>query len=131
MFFSFFSAPTLSHIPIHGPQALVKIVAFKSVKVLINPSRSAVYLTCSDPGLIPNSAFVANPFAIACCAIDAARLKSSYDEFVHEPIKPHSTFNGQLFFAASSFIFEIGVARSGVNGPFKCGSSSDKLISIT
>ncbi|MFN5480343.1 MAG: aconitase family protein [Chitinophagaceae bacterium] len=30
-----------------------------------------------------------------------------------------STFVGQLFFAAASFIWEMGVARSGVNGPFR------------
>ena len=42
VFFSAFSAPVLSHIPIHGPQAFVKIVAFKSSKILNKPSRFAV-----------------------------------------------------------------------------------------
>ena len=40
-------------------------------------------------------------------------------------------FNGQLFLIASSLILEIGVAKSGVKGPFKCGSNSERLISIT
>src|SRR5690606_16441762 len=42
VFFSCLSAPARSHIPIHGPHALVKIVAFRSSKVLTYPSRSAV-----------------------------------------------------------------------------------------
>src|SRR5690606_29399243 len=111
-------APTRAHIPIHGPQALVNIVASRSVNVSSSPSRSAVYRTCSEPGLIPKSALVTNPLSTACLAIDAARDRSSYDELVHDPISPHSTFSGHPFLAASSFIFDTGVARSGVNGPF-------------
>jgi len=37
----------------------------------------------------------------------------------------------QSFSIAFAFISATGVAKSGVNGPFKCGVSSDKLISIT
>src|SRR5690606_36923826 len=130
VFFSCFSDPARSHIPIHGPHALVKIVALRSSKVFNNPSRSAVKRTCSEPGLIPNSALVTSPFSTAWRAIDAARDKSSYEELVHEPINPHSTFVGQPFLPASSRIREIGVYKSGVNGPFNDGSNSDKLISI-
>src|SRR6218665_2811135 len=78
-----------------------------------------------------NSAFVFKRSAATCAAKLAAREISSYDELVHEPINPTSTLVGQLFFAAASFICEIGVAKSGVKGPFKCGSNSDMLISIT
>ena len=63
------------------------------------------------------SAFVVNPFWATCFAKLTARLISSYEEFVQEPIKPTSTFVGHPLAAATSFIFEIGVARSGVKGP--------------
>jgi hypothetical protein len=56
---------------------------------------------------------------------------SSYEEFVQLPIKPTSTFVGHPFAAATSFILEIGVAKSGVNGQFKCGSNVFKSISMT
>ena len=46
-------------------------------------------------------------------------------------MSPTSTFVGQPCSAAAAAISEIGVARSGVNGPFKWGSNSDNLISIT
>ena len=65
------------------------------------------------------SAFVFNPFSTACFAIDAEREISSYEELVHEPINPTSTSVGQLFSAATFAISEIGVALSGVKGPFK------------
>ena len=60
-----------------GPHAFVKIVALRSSKILRIPSLSAVYLTCSEPGLIPKSDFVVNFFSIACFAIDAAIVTSS------------------------------------------------------
>ena len=87
-------------------------------KIFKNPSLSAVNLTCSDPGFIPNSAFVVRFLSIACCAIDAALDKSSYEEFVHDPIKPHSTLIGQSFSFDLALISLIGVAISGEKGPF-------------
>ncbi len=42
LFFSFLSAPARAHCPIHGPQALVNILASKSSKIDNKPSRSAV-----------------------------------------------------------------------------------------
>jgi hypothetical protein len=33
------------------------------------------------------------------------------------------------YFEGFLFHFDIGVAKSGVKGPFKCGSNSSKLIS--
>ena len=77
-FFSCFSAPSLSHCPIQGPQALVKIIEFSNfLKVSIRPSLSAVNLTCSEPGLIPKIAFGFTPFATASSTIEAALDKSS------------------------------------------------------
>ena len=99
--------------------------------MFIKPSRSIVYLTCSDPGVTEYSAFAIKPFSSACFAIEAALEISSYDEFVQLPINPTETSRGQPFSFATSPIFEIGVARSGVNGPLICGSNSDKFISIT
>ena len=97
----------------------MKIVALRSSKILRIPSLSAVYRTCSEPGLIPKSDLVTRFLSTACFAMDAALVKSSYDEFVHEPIKPQSTFNGQSFSLAFLPISETGVAKSGVKGPFK------------
>ena len=51
-------------------------------------------------------------------SLDEALEISSYEEFVHDPINPHSTFIGQLLVFNFSFISEIGVAKSGVKGPF-------------
>jgi hypothetical protein len=47
------------------------------LKVSINPSLSAVNLTCSEPGLIPKIAFGFTPFATASSTIEAALDKSS------------------------------------------------------
>ena len=51
--------------------------------------------------------------------MDAEREISSYDEFVHEPIRPTSISVGQLLSADTFAISDIGVALSGVKGPFK------------
>ena len=64
-------------------------------------------------------------------AIDAALERSSYDEFVQDPIRPHFISVGQPSDLALSFISFTGVARSGVNGPLICGISESKSISIT
>ena len=65
-----------SHWPMHGPQALVITVPPIASRSSSNPSRSAVWRTCSDPGLIISLAFAFNPFALACRATLAARLRS-------------------------------------------------------
>ena len=49
----------------------------KFLKTSSKPSLSAVYLTCSEPGLIPNIAFGFTPLEIASSTIDAALVKSS------------------------------------------------------
>ena len=69
--------------------------------------------------------------SLACFAIEAALDISSYEELVQDPISPTSTLVGQLFFSASICILDIGVALSGVKGPFKYGSNSLRLILIT
>jgi len=56
---------------------------------------------------------------------------SSYDELVHDPIRPTESLAGQSFFLTASANLERGVARSGVYGPLMWGSSSERLISIT
>ena len=66
-FFLVLSSPSLFHWPIQGPHAFVKILAFKSIKGFKSPSLSAVYLTCSEPGLIPKSAFVTSFLAVRYC----------------------------------------------------------------
>ena len=46
-----------------------------------------------------------------------ARDISSYEELVQDPIKPTLSSCGQSFFLTSSANLEIGVPKSGVNGP--------------
>ena len=87
--------------------------------------------TISEPGVIVYSLFAFRPLAMASSAIEAARDISSYDELVQEPISATSTASGHPFALATSAILLIGVAKSGVNGPFTYGSSSSRFISIT
>ena len=114
-----------------GPQAFEKISAPSCSKVSIKPSLSIVCLTCSDPGVIVNRAFVLNPLFTAWLAIETDLEISSYEELVQDPIKPTCILVGQFSFSASSFILDIGVALSGVKGPLRCGSSLFRSISNT
>jgi hypothetical protein len=50
---------------------------FKFLKVSINPSLSAVNLTCSEPGFIPKIALGLTPLLTASSTIEAALVKSS------------------------------------------------------
>jgi len=68
-----------------------------------------------------------NPAAFACSAIEATRDMSSYDEFVHDPIRAEERVVGYLFDSKKEGNRDRGVARSGVNGPFRWGSSSDRF----
>ena len=68
-----------------------------------------------------------NPAALACSAMEATRDMSSYDEFVHDPIRAEERVVGYLFDSRKEGKRERGVARSGVNGPFRWGSSSDRF----
>lgn len=59
-----------------------------------------------------------NPFASACRAIEVTLVRSSYDEFVHEPIKEADMLSFQPFSLTIFANLLSGVARSGVWGPF-------------
>ena len=106
-----------AHCPIHGPHAFAKTSPPIFLNISRNPSLSVIDRICSEPGVIVNSDFATSLLDKASFTTDAALERSSYDEFVHEPISPTSTSTGQLFLTASSFIREMGVARSGVKGP--------------
>ena len=101
-----------------GPHALANTFAPNNSKVSIKPSLFNVCLTCSEPGVIVKSAFVVKPLSIACLAIEEDLDISSYEEFVQDPIRPTLMSVGQPSLIASCFSFDIGVALSGVNGPF-------------
>ena len=75
------------HWPMHGPQALASTVAPIASRSASRPSRSIVARTCSEPGVMSSSVLAVSPCAAADRAIDAARVMSSYDELVHEPIE--------------------------------------------
>ena len=86
----------------------------------ICPSRSMVARTCSEPGVTMNGTAVATPRAFACSATSAARLMSSYDEFVQLPMSAAemSSTNSLLPSETSAASCEIGRARSGECGPY-------------
>ena len=50
------------------------------------PSRLILALTFSLPGVIKNGITAFKPASLACLYMDAQRDKSSYNEFVHQPI---------------------------------------------
>jgi hypothetical protein len=52
---------------------------------------------------------------------------SSYDEFVHDPIRAEERVVGYLFDSRKEGNRDKGVARSGVNGPLRWGSSPDRF----
>jgi len=47
---------------------------------------------------------------------------------VQEPIRPADSWVGQLFSVTADLNLDSGVDRSGVNGPFICGSRVDRSI---
>jgi hypothetical protein len=54
-------------------------------------------------------------------AIEAARSDIFIREYKNQSNLLH--FQWPVILIAASFILEIGVAKSGVKGPFKCGSN--------
>ena len=85
---------------------------------------------CSDPGVMSSSVLARSPAAAAWRATDAARVRSSYDEFVHEPISAAEISTGQAFSrAAAPTADPTRCARSGECGPLINGASVDKSIS--
>jgi hypothetical protein len=53
------------------------------------------------------------------------------EELVQDPIRPAVSFSGHSALVAASRNLEMGVDRSGVKGPFICGSNEDRSISMT
>src|ERR1017187_444682 len=116
----FFRAGSLewrAHCPMQGPHAFASTMPPIFSNMPRYPSLSTVYLTCSEPGVIVNSALAFKPWLVACSAMDAALVISSYDELVHEPINPTSNSSGQPFALTASANLDIGHAKSGVKGP--------------
>lgn len=56
---------------------------------------------------------------------------SSYELFVQLPMRPAETFSGHCSSCTVFLNWDRGVDRSGVCGPLMCGSSSERLISIS
>ena len=76
-----------------------------------------------------NADLALRPCEAASSAIAADRLMSSYDELVHDPMRPTLSSAGQECFLTSEANLEIGVARSGVKGPLICGSRVSRFCS--
>ena len=117
----------------HGPQALASTVAPTASRSASSPSRSIVARICSEPGVISNSVLAVRPLAAAWRAIDAARVMSSYDELVHDPIRVELTSSGQPFSRAWAPTPSAPTrwARSGEWGPLIIGLSWSRSISIS
>src|SRR6185312_13385521 len=97
--------------------------------ILVNPSRSMVARICSEPGVTRNGTLTFIPLLAASLTMDATRVISSYELFVHEPIRAADN-SGHLSFRTAEANSSNAVQRSGVNGPFKCGVRDDKSNSI-
>ena len=77
---------------------------------------------CSDPGVMSSSVLARRPLAAAWRAIEAARVMSSYDELVHEPMSADEISSGQSFSrAAAPTSAPTRWARSGECGPLISG----------
>ena len=120
------------HCPMQGPHALASTVAPTASRSASRPSRSIVARICSDPGVISSSTLDVSPLAEAWRAIDAARVMSSYDEFVHDPMSAEEISSGQSFSAAAApTSLPTRWARSGECGPLISGLSSSRSISMS
>ncbi len=105
------------HWPMQGPQALASTLPPIRSNVSMIPSRLMVWKIRSDPGVIMNGVFARSPALMPCMATCAARRMSSYEEFVHEPIRVALISAGQRLARTSAPSFETGRARSGEWGP--------------
>lgn len=131
-FVSPFETPSVRfHWPIHGPQALARTVPPAEEKVSKVESRASVARICSLPGVMKKSAFGSNPAADACLTRSSALVISSYELFVQLPINPAPKDSGHSLVLTASLNCERGVERSGVNGPFICGSRLERSIVTT
>jgi hypothetical protein len=62
--------------------------------------------------------------------MEATRDMSSYDELVHDPISAPERVVGKELDERKEGKAERGVARSGVKGPLRWGSSSDRFWTL-
>jgi hypothetical protein len=115
-----------------GPHALASTVAPIASRSASSPSRSIVARICSEPGVISSGTWVVNPLADAWRATEAARVMSSYDELVHDPINVELGTSGHPFSRAAAPTPSAPAlcARSGVCGPLSSGFSSSRSISM-
>ena len=67
------------------------------------------------------------PASLACLAMEATRDMSSYEELVHDPMRPAVREGDHLFSWMKEENLERGVERSGVKGPLRWGSSSERF----
>ena len=120
------------HWPMHGPQALASTVAPTASRSASRPSRSIVERICSEPGVTAARPSTVSPLAEAWRAIDAARVMSSYDELVHDPMSAEEISSGQSFSrAAAPTSAPTRWARSGECGPLISGLSWSRSISTS
>src|SRR5687768_11940678 len=115
----------------HGPHEFDSTTAPSFSKSASRPSRAIVARTCSLPGEINSLVFAVIPCASAWRAIDAARVMSSYDELVHEPINRADASVGPALALAAGATFDPGRARWGVCGPLIHGWSDERSTSLT
>src|SRR3979411_1064634 len=92
---------------------LLLVFALAASRSASNPSRAIVARTCSEPGVMSSCTLERSPLADAWRAIDAARVMSSYDEFVHEPTSADEISVGTPLAFAHGPTSEIACARSG------------------
>ena len=93
-FCSPFSMSSRFHWPMHGPQAFASTTAPISSSASSWPSRRIVLWICSEPGVHQSFVAAFTPFSVACRATSAARVRSSYEEFVQLPIRHEVRFVG-------------------------------------
>src|ERR1700753_3328780 len=131
-FASPFCTPSvLFHCPIHGPQAFARTTPPADSNVDKVESLSRVARICSLPGVTKKSAFGLSPAADACLTRSSALVMSAYELFVQLPMRPEEKLSGQFFSLTKSANFDIGVLKSGVNGPFMWGSSVERSMAMT
>src|ERR1700753_3019038 len=118
-FASPFCTPSVRfHCPMHGPHAFARTTPPADSNVDRVGSLSRVARICSLPGVTKKSALGLSPAADACLTRSSALVISAYELFVQLPMRPDEKVSGQLFCFTRSANLDIGVLKSGVNGPF-------------
>ena len=96
-----------------APQALAKRVPPAAVRLSKSPSRSTVARISSDPGATKNGHATCKPAESASPAIPFAREKSSYEEFVQDPMRAAEIAAGEPLAFILSANLESGSEMSG------------------